>query len=63
MSVEFIEEHGEKVITACYVRGTVRHDRGDHPMYNLGERWFQAVRHDREALPIQQPESRRMGWD
>jgi hypothetical protein len=40
MSVEFIEEHGEKVITACYVRGTVQHDRGDHPMYNLGERWF-----------------------
>jgi hypothetical protein len=63
MSVELIEEDGEKTITACYVRGTVRHVEGDHPMYNLGERWFQAVRHDREALSIQRPESRRMGWD
>ena len=63
ISVELIEEDGEKTITACYVRGTVRHVEGDHPMYNLGERWFQAVRHDREALSIQRPESRRMGWD
>jgi hypothetical protein len=66
-----MDNDGEVTCEVCgegdhgvYVRGTVRHAGGDHPIYNLRERWFRAVRHDRDVMVFDMSAGRGSGgWD
>lgn len=55
------DDDGETVIGG-YVRGTVRHTWGDHPMINLRERWHRVVTHGREVASLARQGGRRR-WD